>query len=329
VLGKGRQFPNIEAAIAEFRKDDALTDQYLPEFVIAENGVPVGTMKDGDAVILFNFRGDRAIEISRAFTEEKFSEFPRASFPKIYFAGMMEYDGDEHIPPNYLVTPPLIRGTLSERLCSMGARQFACSETQKFGHVTFFWNGNRSGYFDSSKETYVEIPSDRIPFDRKPWMKAFEITEETVTQMHHRSFDFARINYANGDMVGHTGDLEATIIAVATVDLMIGRLIAAARASDTILVVTADHGNADEMFEGKAADWPQWEIADIADRPKGKTSHTLSLVPFYIFDPKANFAARQMLEPGKGSLANFANTALQLLGADQNNEFYPSLILGN
>jgi 2,3-bisphosphoglycerate-independent phosphoglycerate mutase len=327
VLGRGRQFPSIESAIEEFRKDEALTDQYLPEFVIAENGVPVGAMQDGDAVILFNFRGDRAIEISRAFTEENFSEFPRAAIPKVYFAGLMEYDGDLHIPANYLVTPPLIRDTLSERLCSLGARQFACSETQKFGHVTFFWNGNRSGYFDRSRENYVEIPSDNIPFDRKPWMKAFEITEETMKQMRNKSFDFGRINYANGDMVGHTGDLEATIVAVATVDLMLGRLMAAARASDTILVVTADHGNADEMFEGKVADWPDWETADIADRPRGKTAHSLALVPFYIFDPKGKIGVQQLMAPGKGTLANFANTALQLLGADRSQEFHPSLFV--
>ncbi len=327
VCGHGPQFPSLEAAIAHYRQDDALTDQYLPAFVIADNGVPLGKMHDGDAVVLFNFRGDRAIEISRAFTDDNFTEFSRKYIPKVYFAGMMEYDGDEHIPKNYLVQPPLIRGTLAEHLSAAGLRQFACSETQKFGHVTFFWNGNRSGYFDQKLENYIEIPSDRIAFNQKPWMKADEIATTTIQQMHDRSFDFGRINFANGDMVGHTGDLEATIIAVATVDLMIGRLLAAAKATDTILVVTADHGNADDMFEGKASDWPDWETAEISRRPKGKTSHSLAQVPLYIFDPRNALGAIRLMEAGRGTLANFANTSLDLMGIDTVPEFHPSLIV--
>jgi 2,3-bisphosphoglycerate-independent phosphoglycerate mutase len=278
-------------------------------------------------VILFNFRGDRAIEIARAFTEEDFREFPRGPRPKVYFAGMMEYDGDLHIPPNFLVSPPLIRGTLSEHLCSLGINQFACSETQKFGHVTYFWNGNRSGYFDEKRENYHEIQSDRIPFDLKPWMKAYEITESTISAMTSQAFDFGRINFANGDMVGHTGNLEAAIVAVATVDMMLGRLISTAKLSDTILVVTADHGNADEMLEGKISECPDWETCLPQRRPKGKTSHTLAVVPFFIYDPRGRRPELSLMEEGRGTLANFANTALSLLGQEPRPEYHPSLIV--
>ncbi len=326
VLGLAEhEFASLSAAVAYFRKEDSLVDQNFPAFVIKDNSSPVGTIEDGDGVIFFNFRGDRAIEISRAFTEESFSAFDRHRFPKVFYAGMMEYDGDLHIPNKYLVSPPLIKGTLGELLAHKGIRQYACSETQKFGHVTYFWNGNRSGYFDKKLEEYVEIPSDNISFDEKPWMKAYEITEETIKRMQAGSFEFGRINYANGDMVGHTGNLEASVVAVETVDLMLHKLIKAANATGTILVVTADHGNCDEMFDAKAKEFDGWEFADGKDRPKARTSHTLNQVPFYIYDPK-NGSGKSLTPPGESGLANVANTVLDLMGVEQNQEFFPSIL---
>ncbi|NDE15553.1 2,3-bisphosphoglycerate-independent phosphoglycerate mutase [bacterium] len=331
VHGRGQPFPSLTAAIDEFRKDPALTDQYLPAFVITESSsgnTPCGTINDGDAVILFNFRGDRAIEISRAFTEKDFNKFDRGRCPDVFYAGMMEYDGDLKIPSRYLVDPPAIDNTLGEFLASSGVRQFACSETQKFGHVTYFWNGNRSGWFDKSIEEYVEVPSDNIRFEFKPWMKAAEICDETVKRMLAGSFDFGRINFANGDMVGHTGDFDAAVEAVSTVDLMLGRLIAAARKSGVILLITADHGNADEMFDVK----PPKDGSDpypylpVHDRPRPKTSHTLSAVPLYIFDPNGPVTMRNdVARPG---LANVANTALSLLGMAPRDVYLPSLVQG-
>ena len=324
VHGKGPQFISLAAAISEFRKDPKLTDQNLPAFVIASGGRPVGTIEDGDSVIFFNFRGDRAIEISRAFSEPDFALFDRGRVPKVFYAGMMEYDGDQHIPPHYLVSPPTIDHPLTEYLLQFGVRQFACSETQKFGHVTYFWNGNRSGYFDKSREDYVEITSDPAhEFAEKPAMKAAEIADVTIDRMQRGSFDFGRINFANGDMVGHTGDLAAAITAVEAVDAQLSRLVEAADQTGTTLVITADHGNADEMFDAKEADYPGWDQPG-AKKPKPKTAHTLAPVPLVIYGE----AGRdwKLAEVPNGALANVANTIIDLLGLPENPSYLPSLI---
>ena len=328
VLGEApNKFPNLKTALSTFREDKTLTDQYIPAFVVTKDERPIGTIQDHDAVVFFNFRGDRAIELSLAFTDPKFDKFDRQRVPNVFYAGMMEYDGDLHIPPKYLVSPPAIADTLGEYLVKLGMRQFACSETQKFGHVTYFWNGNRSGYFDKNLEEYVEVLSDKITFDLKPWMKAYEITEETIKRMQLGSFDFGRINFANGDMVGHTGNYEAAVIAVETVDLMLGRLIQAARATGTILIVTADHGNADEMFDAKSKDYPDWQKLPHERWPAPKTAHTINPVPFAIFDPtrKTPWKLNDTLD--KGSLGNLANTVLTLLDLPTRDIYLPSLVL--
>jgi 2,3-bisphosphoglycerate-independent phosphoglycerate mutase len=327
VLGRAPQsFPSLTAALTEFRKDASLVDQNLPPFVIAENGRPVGTIEDGDGVVFFNFRGDRAIEITRAFCDKAFSHFDRVRTPKIFFAGMMQYDGDTHLPENFLVTPPEINDTLGEYMVHCGIRQFACSETQKYGHVTYFWNGNRSGHFSKELEEYLEVPSDSgITFDRKPWMRAYEIAEESLKRLRSGSFDFGRINFANGDMVGHTGNLEASIIAVSVVDLMLGRIFEACRETDTILVVTADHGNADEMYDAKAKDFPDWETLPPGKRPKPKTAHTLSPVPFYMYDPRG-MSGWKLAGIKDGALSNVASTVLTLTGLPPKTVYQPSLI---
>src|SRR5690606_9236231 len=134
--------------------------------------------------------------------------------PDVLYAGMMQYDGDLAIPSRYLVAPPAIDRTLGEYLASAGVAQYACSETQKYGHVTYFWNGNRSGRFDERLEEYVEIPSDTLPFEERPWMKAAEITDATIAALLRGDARALRINYANGDMVGHTGVRDAAILAV-------------------------------------------------------------------------------------------------------------------
>ncbi len=316
-------FCDLASAIAKFREDPKLTDQYFPPFVICGADGPLGPICDKDAVVFFNFRGDRAIEICQAFEKQDFSKFDRGIVPKVYFAGMMEYDGDLHVPKHYLVNPPLINSTLGEHLAGQGLRQFACSETQKYGHVTYFWNGNRSGMFDPSLEEYREIPSDVIRFDLKPWMKVSEITDETIAKLTQGSFDFGRINFAAGDMVGHTGNFEAAVIAVAAVDLMLGRLIEACQATQTILIVTADHGNCDEMFEG--SEIAGWESLPLDRRPPPKTSHTLNPVPCYIYDPvdPDGWRLKGIADPG---IANFANTALTLMGLDSQSIYLESLV---
>ena len=272
----------------------------------------MGRILDGDSVIFFNFRGDRAIEISRALTETEFSEFERPPLPDILYAGMMEYDGDLHIPEHYLVNPPSIERTVGEYLCTAGVRSFAISETQKYGHVTYFWNGNNSGYIDESLETYVEIQSDRIEFDKAPKMKAAEITARSL-ELLDEGFAFGRINFANGDMVGHSGRLDPAVVAIETVDESVGRLVEKVRALGGTVVITADHGNSDEMFTEKNG----------VRTPK--TSHTLNPVPFCILEPgdRPRWTLAGTAQPG---LANVAATLLNLLGFEAPEDYEPSLI---
>lgn len=315
VLGIGEEFHSAEEAIKTFyAEDEKMIDQYLDPFVIIDQSKkPIGIINDGDSVVFFNFRGDRAIEISKAFEDKNFDKFDRKRVPDIFYAGMMEYDGDTHIPKNYLVFPPEIDRSVSEYLCAAGIKSFAVSETQKFGHVTYFWNGNRSGYINESLEKYIEIPSDRIQFNKAPKMKAYEITEATEGLLRSGQYRFGRINYPNGDMVGHTGIFEAVVTAVETTDECVGRILQIIEETNGIALITADHGNADEMFtkeKGKVVP---------------KTSHTLNPVPFIIYDPgyKGEYEMADIMEPG---LSNIAATILNLLGYKKVEDYDDSLI---
>jgi 2,3-bisphosphoglycerate-independent phosphoglycerate mutase len=314
VHGEGRRFTSARAAVEAFRAEKpGIDDQNLPGFVVERGGQPLAPIRDGDAVIDFNFRGDRAIEISQAFEEEDFSHFDRGRRPDVLYAGMMEYDGDTHVPKHYLVEPPAIERTMGEFLAASGVSQLAISETQKYGHVTYFWNGNRSGKIDERSETYIEIPSDRIPFDQRPWMKAAEITDRLVAELATGRHRFARVNYANGDMVGHTGHFDATVVAVETLDLQLRRLRNEVERLGGILVVTADHGNADEMFQHDKAGRVVRDSA--TGQPVVKTSHTLNPVPFLIHDPAR--ADRYRIDPDRADGAGIASvtaTCLELLG---------------
>ena len=302
VLGEGRQFASAAEAIRTLRAETGETDQFSEAFVIAEGGVPVGKMADGDSVVFFNFRGDRALEISTAFDAgEEFDRFDRVKKPDVLYAGMLEYDGDLHIPKRYLVAPPAISGTLGEYLANEKITQLAVSETQKFGHVTYFWNGNRSGKFDEQTETYIEVKSDTVPFEQRPWMKAAEITDILVEKIKGGEYRFIRANFPNGDMVGHTGDLAATIIGVEAVDLQLGRIIKAVDEARGVTIVTADHGNADVMFE-----------TDKNGQQKPKTAHTLNPVPCIIADSFHGGGYR--VKDKNFGLANLAATFVNLLG---------------
>jgi 2,3-bisphosphoglycerate-independent phosphoglycerate mutase len=321
VEGVGRPFRSASEAIRTlYAEDPAVNDQFLPAFVVVDDqGEPNGTIGDGDAVLLFNFRGDRAVEISRAFEEETLTSFPRSRPPRVFFAGMMQYDGDLHTPRNFLVAPPVIQGTVGEHLVASGRRTFACSETQKFGHVTYFFNGNRSGRLDDQLETYVQVPSDPLPFQERPWMKAAEITDAVVQAIRTGRFDHVRLNYANGDMVGHTGDLEATRLAVEAVDLQLARLERAVREADGILLVTADHGNADEMWTRH-----QGAVVREADgRARPRTAHTVHPVPFLVVDPRGQLAVRAVARPG---LASIGATILELCGVAAPADWAPGLV---
>ena len=298
VQGQGRMFASAQEAIETYRAETGCIDQDLPAFVVARDGQPVAKIANGDSVILFNFRGDRAQEISLAFDRKDFDHFDRGDYTGVKFAGMLQYDGDLNIPTHYLVQPPVIQNTLTEVLCAHGIREYAVSETQKYGHVTYFWNGNRSGKMDEKLETYEEIPSDVIPFEQAPAMKSKEITDCMVKQMASKQFDFLRCNYPNGDMVGHTGVMEAVITAMECVDTGVQRILDAADQYGYTVCVTADHGNADQMTETK----------------KGKTSirtaHSLNPVPFIIYDPDQKWT----IKDGKYGLANVAPTIVKMMG---------------
>jgi len=311
VHGQGRAFESARQAIETYRSESGFTDQFLPGFVITENGTPVGKIKDGDSVVFFNYRGDRAIEISSAFEgDETFNKFNRGEVPRIAFAGMMEYDGDLHIPNRFLVRPPEIKHTLGEFLTERKITQYAISETQKFGHVTYFWNGNRSGKFSDKLETYVEIPSDNVPFETRPWMKSAEITDTLIRAIDSGKHRFLRVNYPNGDMVGHTGNYQATEVAMSCLDLQLQRLLHAVKKNGGVAMITADHGNADEMF---TLDKDNRPIVDAQGLIKPKTSHTLSPVPFILFDPHQQLPVKLSTSPSMG-LSHIAAAVVASLG---------------
>lgn len=324
VRGEGDGFATAHAAIETIRSQHAgVIDQDLPPFVIHRDGRPVGPIRDGDSVVFFNFRGDRSIEITRAFEEDAFDRFARGPRPQVTYAGMMQYDGDLKLPKRYLVNPPSIDRTMGEYLARTGVRQFATSETQKYGHVTYFFNGNRSGKFDEKLEDYFEVPSDVVPFEQRPWMKAAEITDKVLEVIRANRHPFVRLNYANGDMVGHTGVFPAVKIAVETVDLCIGRLLPAVRAAGGILVISADHGNADDMYEH---DKKGGVVVDsVTKQPKPKTAHSLNPVPLYIYDPTGVSKAR--LAPVKNAgVASLAATCMKLMGYEPPADYAPSIV---
>jgi 2,3-bisphosphoglycerate-independent phosphoglycerate mutase len=325
VLGEGRTFESANDAIGALRKENPkVIDQDLPPFVISRNDHPLGPITENDSVILFNFRGDRAIEMSMAFEDEDFDKFPRGPRLNVQYAGMMQYDGDALIPKKYLVDPPGIDRTMGEFLVKSGVKQLAISETQKFGHVTYFYNGNRSGKFDDTLEDYIEIPSDIVPYEERPWMKAAEITDEVVKAIQEGDYKFIRLNYANGDMVGHTGVPEAVEIAVETVDLCVARLLEAVEKVTGILIITADHGNSDDMFQRnkKTGDVA---IDEQTGKPKPKTAHSLNPVPVYIFDPTGSGKIKLSERKDLG-ISSLAATCLKLLGFEPPDDYTPSIV---
>ena len=298
VQGLGRRFATAAEAIETYRAELGCIDQDLPAFVIERDGQPVGKIENGDSVILFNFRGDRAQEISLAFDRKDFDKFDRGDYTGVKFAGMLQYDGDLNIPENYLVQPPVITNTLTEVLVAAGINEYACSETQKYGHVTYFWNGNRSGKVSEELETYEEVPSDIIPFEYAPAMKSKEITEKVIAALASGKYQFLRCNFPNGDMVGHTGVMDAVVYAMECVDNSVKAILEAAEKYGYTAIVTADHGNADQMLDVKK------------DKASVRTAHSLNPVPFVIYDKDQQWNIRE----GQFGLANVAPTILKMMG---------------
>ncbi len=307
VLGDARGFNSAKEAIETMRNENKdIIDQDLEPFVIIDNNLPIGTIEDNDSVIFFNFRGDRAIEISKAFDEINFDKFNRIRYPKVYYAGMLEYDSEAKIPKHFLTEPPKIKNTLTEELCKYNIYEYAISETQKYGHVTYFWNGNRMDKFNEELETYDIVESDIISFDKKPEMKSYEITDKIIEAIKSNKYSFLRINFPNGDMVGHTGNYEATIKAMEAIDNNIGKIYNICKEYNYDLIITADHGNAEEMYD---------------KNNNIKTSHSLNKVPFILVSNN-----KYIIKKGDFGLANLASTITTILGVPKNPVWKESII---
>ncbi|ELP93163.1 2,3-bisphosphoglycerate-independent phosphoglycerate mutase, putative [Entamoeba invadens IP1] len=290
-------------------------DQFNPAFVIVdEQGKPIGKIQDGDAVIDFNFRGDRAIEISKAFTlpNEQFKYFDRIEFPTVRYAGLLEYDSDNHIPPNFLCAPPDIKHVSSEYLVHAGVKCYAIAETHKYGHVTYFWNGNKTGYFDDKLELYEQIKSlSNDLTESNPEMKAQEVCDRLVQRLKEKQYKYYRVNFANPDMVGHTGNIESGVKAVLKCDECLKTLEQTIKELGGVMIVTADHGNVETMLDAQG---------------KAMTSHTCNPVNLFIrdFDYKGDYVIDTSVEhPG---LANVTATYINLLGFETPEMYKPSLI---
>lgn len=309
VLGEGRQFATATEAVEAYRAENPdLHDQYMPPFVIAENGQPIGTINDGDAVIYIDFRADRAIEMAQAFTYDDFPHFDRVRRPNVYFAGMTEYNEDTHVPAHTLVGSPIFEHPLSPYLASKGVKQYAISETVKFGHITYYFNGN--SYDIPEGEVQEEVPSYTEPFNTRPWMRCAEITDKLLDALTSGQYQFLRINFPGGDMVGHFAELEPTIAAMEAIDISLKRIIDTVNELGGVTVITADHGNAEELLN-----------------PDGspKTAHTTNLVPCIFVDDTEN-AQKYQLSTADCGLANLASTISTLLGVEPHEAWLPSII---
>lgn len=327
-------FPSACEAVETFYKDDSITDQYLPPFVIVDDsGDAVGPIQDGDSVLLWNFRGDRAIEISMALEAEEgeFSHFDRKRVPKIRYAGMMQYDGDAGIPARFLVSPPSISRTVGEYVVNNGLKRYSVSETQKYGHVTYFYNGNRAAKFNQDLEKYTCIPSYREREHSRPWMRAAEISDEIIKELDNFKPDLMVINYANGDMVGHTGHMVAARLAMECVDLCLARVVPQIIKRGGVVVLTADHGNCDIMAEVGKDGKPK-----PGNQPEGwkaLVSHTKQRVPCVIAGAgvekfEIDDSARWGDDPDckRPGIVNLAATVLNLLGLEAPEDFTPTLL---
>ncbi len=292
VHGQGEQFEDPLAAI-QASYDKGVTDEFVLPIVITQNGKPLATIQPGDVVLLFNFRTDRGREITQALTQTAFPEYNMYPLD-LHYLTMTLYD-ETFRNVGIIFENQNLNQTLGEVLAQHGKRQLRIAETEKYPHVTFFFSGGEEKVFPGEKR--ILCPSPKVAtYDLKPEMSAFEVAEKMVAEIEAESFDFACLNFANPDMVGHTGSMEAAIRACEAVDQCAGRVIEAALRHGYSLIVIADHGNADCMIN-----------------PDGSphTAHTTALVPCILVDE--NY--RQPIASGK--LGDIAPTILKLMGLPQ------------
>lgn len=330
-----QSFSSYSAAIEEFYKEPTMVDQFMPGFVLVDSaGEPLGAVQDGDAMLFWNFRGDRAIEISTAVeaAEGSFPHFDRKRVPKVRYAGMMQYDGDADIPSKFLVSPPKIDKTVAELTVENGMKRYSVSETQKYGHVTYFYNGNRASKFKEDMELYTCIPSYLQKENTRPWMRCAEITDAALKELDDFRPDLMVMNYPNGDMAGHCGNTNATRIACECVDLSLERLVPEIVRHGGIAIITADHGNCEIMAElDKKTKEPK-----KGTQPEGwkaQVSHTVQPVPCMIvghgverYELNQDAKWGDIEECDGPGIANLGATALNLLGLEEPDDYLPSIL---
>ncbi len=305
VAGEGLKAPSAGTAVKDsYGRGE--TDEFVrPTVIVDRCGMPVATVKNVDSVVFFNFRPDRARQLTRAFVDRDFAGFDRGeALSGLYFVCMTQYDKTIESPAAF--APQRLKNTLGEVLSAAGIKQLRLAETEKYAHVTFFFNGGVEPPVPG--EERVLIPSPRVAtYDLKPEMSALEVTEEFIGQLHFDRYGVIIINYANPDMVGHTGDMEAAVRAVETVDRCLGRVVRATLEKGGVAVITADHGNAENMM-------------DREGHPV--TAHTTSPVPFILAGEGFRGAG---LRPGR--LEDVAPTLLDMLGLEKPQEMTGSSLI--
>ncbi len=294
--GRGEKATLASGAVAHSYEKGNTDEFVLPTVIIKQDGTPVATVSDRDSIIFYNFRPDRARELTRAFVDEEFLGFDRGSSrPKTYFVCMTQYDKTIGAPIAF--KPQVLSNTLGEYLSLKGLKQLRIAETEKYAHVTFFFNGGVEP--PNEGEERVLIPSPKVAtYDLKPEMSAYEVADAVIGEIDKDTYDVIVLNFANADMVGHTGVMEAAQKAVETVDACLGKVAKAVLTKGGAMLVTADHGNADQMV----------------DKETGQpfTAHTLNRVPLILVSDKFKNAK---LLPGR--LEDIAPTMLYMLGLDQ------------
>ncbi len=309
VSGKGRSFNSTSEALETMYKEtNGISDQDLEAFVIADDKGPVGNMNNGDVVLLSNFRGDRMMQFYSSLTSDDFEHFDVSSRPSLSVYGMMLWDGDLGIPAKYLLSPAPVSDTVSEVISIAGLAQFAVAETQKFGHITYFWNGNRAQPFNDSLEEYKEVPSLE-DLKAHPQMSTSDTLAALFAALSSKRFSFLRANFAAGDMIGHTGDMEAAVKAVEALDAAIGLLVKFAVYANFTVIITADHGNCEEMVLRDEKGSP---LVNSEGTFVSKNSHTTSPVPFIVIDPLSR-NLKLSADPSLG-LSSVAASLCSLLG---------------
>jgi len=298
--GKGIKAASAAEAIANSYEKD-VTDEFIePTCIVNSDNEPIALIEDGDGVIFFNFRGDRPREITRAFVESDFKEFARPIRPDIHYVCMTEYDATLPVRVAFPKLPKM-KNILGAYWGSLGLKQFRCAETEKYAHVTFFYNDYTEKPFKGEDRQIVPSPRVRT-YDLKPEMSAYEVADVVLQRLESNKYDVVVVNFANPDMVGHTGILEAAIKAAEAVDECVGRVLDKVKSLSGVALITAAHGNFERMWD--------------KEKNQPHTAHTVGDVPLIIFDDR--YKDKKLREDGR--LADVGPTFLEMMKMPQPEE---------